>query len=198
MLTLQQLDPIKARSYSPILYEWLRKQCYAERQLDIVWQFYQVREYTGETFIYLPGTFVLGRPDSENAILIGQSLNAISRLGVYAKPIHIHEAEKFLQPLPTFWEEYLANGRCAFDPEHMASVIPLPSNDFTSDKLSVVENFGAERYVKTSEKSCRCMWCGRVLAQTSERISYLSESWLVDNKYRMLHDHYIDKDFKQK
>lgn len=126
------IKPILGAKYSPNLYKWLTKRDKKHRA------------WTSSVFRDSKGVLWIGRID-EGVYLIGCRLMRVLCLGGRAESM-AYPLSKMgqLEEVADFWESYVADGRCAIDPEHHVGFVA-----------------GETRW-RTEGDRRECLWCGKV------------------------------------
>lgn len=137
-LDVQAMHPKNGAKYSPNLYKWLtsHKKPY--------------RAWTSRVYRGTDGTLYIGMMDHGD--LIGAMLYTVLREGAKAES-WCYPPTRGMVEVADFWTRYLADGRCATDPEH--------ARYFVGDHT----RWRQEGDTRT------CLWCGKaqqVLARWTE------------------------------
>lgn len=147
-LILAEIAPEKHPKYSPNLYKWLTKRGR------------KYRAKTSRVYADEEGALFIGMIDQ--GLLIGQRLNIVLSYGSRAESV-CFVGRMVLTQVDGFWQEYMADGRCAIDREHKASFIG-----------------GDTRWLADGD-SRSCQWCGKhhqVLRRWTEQVQ--RSAWVND------------------
>lgn len=147
-LNLAEIHPNNHPKYSPNLHAFLG----SPRAKHIL--------RLGHVYKDATGTMWLGYLDDTNS-LIGARLSMVLCYGRKAQ-VFSHCALPKLQEVENFWEQYVADGRCAIDREHTAYFI---GDESRWDVLGNLRN---------------CRWCGKakqVLRHWSKTTTVEESSW---------------------
>lgn len=144
-LDIEKISPEKGAKYSPNLYKWLKEK--------------KSRSWSSRVYVDKDKTLWIG-------ILDGRELIGSKLIGVLCNG---HKEESFAYQrvdateVPDFWANYMADGRCAIDPEHAMYFVG-------DDSRWVAE--GGHR---------SCQWCHKAtqrLVQTTRTIA--AEKWISE------------------
>lgn len=145
-LEVERINPALGKKYSPNLYEFLtaRKNSSQLRLARI--------------FIDTDGTEYLGFMDDTNC-LIGARLTQVLCYGTKAQVLSYCNTGD-LRERVGFWDEYIADGRCAIDREHKMPFI------------------GAETRWRVVGEQRHCQWCNKATQTLQRTVKQVTvESW---------------------
>lgn len=138
-LELRNIDPVRGAKYSPNLYAYLKRMA-------------------GKPWLHLQRVFVDEKGDKwlgyfdDVGHFTGSSMSRVLTVGGKAQTFTFVDLGG-LREIEGFWDQYVADGRCALDREH--SVL------FMDNRWQVSED----------GNSRSCMWCGKVRQHKHESVT---------------------------
>lgn len=148
---LEQIAPSQGAKYSPNLHKWLRKRRF--------WGTENTRVYENCGPGYRPGLYI-GFKDNEGWFTGCRLMDVLCKGASAETGAYCGDG---FQEVPDFWGRYVANGRCAIDPEH--------TGWFLDD----------ETRWQVDGDTRSCLWCGchtqrlRRWTEQVERLQWESE-----------------------
>lgn len=154
-LCLDEIHPDKSPSFSPMLYEYMKKHGHFYTDGGVAQTVFVVRDETADADVFGAGALLLGFRDER--FLTGTRLMAALGRGAKAEDA-AYPVGSGVEEVEGFWDNYLRLGRCAIDPAHQ--------DRFQTDRFD-------ERY-----NSRVCRWCGHAqFKRVVPRIEY-DTSWI--------------------
>jgi hypothetical protein len=139
---LADINPAKGAKFSPNLFAFLSKST-NKHYLRLA------RVYRDEKSVQWLGYL-------DGPLLCGVRLNSVLCMGALAQTFAFGHLA--LTEVPDFWKNYVADGRCAIDPEHTGSFI------------------GDEQRWRAAGGARSCLWCGKM----TQRLRTYAKSVVIE------------------